>query len=77
MWAESEPRVSGNETGGSSDQPILKDGGQGQVDNNTPDGGRMVVMRNTLFTSVVALVIWVIVVVMNVALLVLVGMGKT
>lgn len=77
VWTESEPRVSGNETGGSSDRPIVKDGRQSQVDNDTPDGGRMVVMRNNLLTSVVALVIWSIVVVMNVALLVLVGMGKT
>jgi metal iron transporter len=36
-----------------------------------------VVMRNSLFTAIVALVIWGIVVVMNVALLVLVGLHKT
>lgn len=33
-------------------------------------------MRNNLLTSVVAVVVWIIIVVMNVALLVLVGMGK-
>ncbi|KAJ5871745.1 uncharacterized protein N7529_004098 [Penicillium soppii] len=33
-------------------------------------------MRNSLFTSVVAGVVWLVIVVMNVALLVLVGMGK-
>ncbi|QDS75029.1 hypothetical protein FKW77_005974 [Venturia effusa] len=74
VWTESETPVSGNETGESSDRPIA---GQGHVDSNTPDGGCMVAMRNNLLTSVVALVIWAIVVVMNVALLVLVGMGKT
>ncbi|KAE9975779.1 hypothetical protein BLS_002413 [Venturia inaequalis] len=78
VWAESETRVSGNsEVGDGSDRPIVNNGAQSQLENNTPDGGRMVVMRNSLLTSVVALIIWTIVVVMNVALLVLVGMGKT
>ncbi|KAJ6007025.1 hypothetical protein N7522_005376 [Penicillium canescens] len=34
-------------------------------------------MRNNLVTSVIAVIVWVIIVVMNVALLVLVGMGKS
>lgn len=34
-------------------------------------------MRNSLFTSVIAVLVWLIIVVMNVALLVLVGMGKS
>ena len=33
-------------------------------------------MRNNLLTSVVTVLVWVVIVVMNVALLVLVGMGK-
>jgi metal iron transporter len=33
-------------------------------------------MRNNIVTSVISVIVWVIIVVMNVALLVLVGMGK-
>jgi metal iron transporter len=77
VWAESEPVAT--PSGESTDQPIL---GQGEnrdevVDSNVPDGGRIVVMRNSLLTSIAALVIWGIVVIMNVALLVLVALKKT
>jgi metal iron transporter len=72
VWAESEPTEAS--PGESTGQPGSKDE---DVDNNTPDGGRIVVMRNSLLTSVAALVIWGIVVIMNVALLVLVGLKKT
>lgn len=79
VWAESEPvqRASENETGESSGRATVNEGGPSEVDSNTPDGGRIVVMKNSLLTSIAALVIWTIVVVMNVALLVLVGLGKT
>ncbi|PYH88587.1 natural resistance-associated macrophage protein [Aspergillus ellipticus CBS 707.79] len=42
-------------------------------EDSAPEG---VKMKNNWFTSIVAVVVWVIIVVMNVALLVLVGMGK-
>ena len=34
-------------------------------------------MRNNIFTSIIAVLVWLLIVVMNVALLVLVGMGKS
>lgn len=38
---------------------------------------RLVVMRNNWFTAVLAIIIWLVIVVMNVALLVLLGLGKS
>jgi metal iron transporter len=48
-----------------------------ETGSNTPAIGRLVVMRNHWVTACCALVIWSIIVVMNVALLVLVGKGNT
>ena len=77
VWAESEPVDASSVE--SSDRPIVGSGEKSQnvVGDNVPDGGRIVVMRNSLVTAIAAVVIWGIVVVMNVALLVLVGMKKT
>ena len=46
------------------------------VEQESGDSVEDVKMRNNWFTSVVALLIWLVIVVMNVALLVLVGMHK-
>jgi metal iron transporter len=42
----------------------------------TSDGGQGVGMGNSWFTNVLAVVIWLIIVIMNVTLLVLTGLGK-
>jgi len=87
VWAESEPisEVRGTEKIGNgtigSDGAVLEDSKTPPSEtvngDATPEGGRIVVMRNSIITSVFALVIWGVVVIMNVALLVLVGLKKT
>jgi metal iron transporter len=68
VWAESEPsfEVRNEETDAKGEATV----------ETAPSEGRIVVMRNHWITAGVALVIWGIIVVMNVALLVLVGMGN-
>jgi metal iron transporter len=61
--------------------PTRPDGRCQSIDHNeqsigAPTSGRMVVMRNSWLTTGFALVIWTVIVIMNVALLVLVGLGK-
>jgi metal iron transporter len=66
VWAEPEP---------SSNDGTDADAGNEALAGSAPSEGRIVVMRNHWITSCFALVIWGIIVVMNVALLVLVGLG--
>jgi metal iron transporter len=83
VWAESEPPVQQQTDGAVLEQtPDVTSSSSSSSDSHTengdaaPDGGRMVVMRNSYFTAIVALIVWGVVVVMNVALIVLLGMGK-
>jgi len=87
VWAASEPisPIGGHEKSdgsiGVADVAMLRESITSPSEtvhgDATPQGGRIVVMRNSYVTSVIALVIWGVVVVMNVALLVLLGMKKT
>jgi metal iron transporter len=65
VWAEPEP----------SSTDTAADAGNEALAGSAPSEGRIVVMRNHWITSCLALVIWGVIVVMNVALLVLVGLG--
>lgn len=55
-------------TGGDGDR--LDDGGEGS-------GTRVVVLKNSCLTTVFASVVWLVITVMNIALLVLLGTGKS
>jgi len=77
VWAEAEPvEASPPSDSDKSGAPLAPADNTVEQTSEAASEGRIVVMRNSWFTACCALVIWGIVVVMNVALLVLVGMGK-
>jgi metal iron transporter len=71
VWAEPDSSYSDKIAGEEEKKGKSSDDAEGAG----ASSGRIVVMRNHWFTACVALIIWGIVVVMNVALLVLVGLG--
>jgi metal iron transporter len=79
VWTDEteEAGTGGNDTGNSEREKGKPGDGVDETQRGENAGGRFVVMRNHWLTAAFAIIIWLVVVVMNVALIVLAAMGKS